>query len=754
MNTGRAHLEKPRCATWLPNRRRIRRSAQRRGMAVVLVMMIIALSLAVSYAMLRTQTMQLDLNNNSARQVDARHVAVTGISVAMQRMSGANWAGVNTPVTGQISPYESYVVTYATGDSSLTAGSASYNEYPFRVTLLSTGYAADPADPTRRATHRVRAVVQLVRRKLSTAPSGWSAAQTFTVLQWGNDEARFDLTNRIEGPVQFQGPLQVCPTYPYNSRPFSGTMDMVAVYRKSLSSSDIQNIYDRRTYTDNQDRLAQEYISRGPPLSLWRLKDAVGSATALDQMGLNHGTYVGPTLGMAGSPMSPAQSAAWFDGANDHVSCGVTEAGGDDKLTLLAWIKPDTTDQDYSRIICKSTGVDEGDTYWDLSLVKVSGNLRLRFRVRTLGSTTSLTASSGNLAAGQWAFAGATYDGLAMRLYKDAALVGTTLKLGNVSTSNMARVYIGDCPPGSSRSRYLRDLEAKRAAGGDDLRPLAGPVSLPSGRISAVNRALLEQDLKLTTTSVAAGDSGPLTLPGAVTTYQLYAGGQAYNVPVVASSLSGVALGPDPVTNPLGVFYSSGTVSVYDNVTIDGTLIADSGTGTTKLQVYGKNVKLQGAALPALDGATQAVQLPAVIVRDDLNVSSGASATISGLAAVGGRYYVQQSGVAGTSLTHLGKLFCRKLALEGRNEWDQSDTWWQARLSEFLNQWLTAGVTPIPYFPDYLRSRNLPPEPLTVIKSASTPVSYHWHNWTSPLYLPHANDSGLRWNLIDWQENP
>jgi hypothetical protein len=124
------------------------------------------------------------------------------------------------------------------------------------------------------------------------------------------------------------------------------------------------------------------------------------------------------------------------------------------------------------------------------------------------------------------------------------------------------------------------------------------------------------------------------------------------------------------------------------------------------------------------------------------------------MAVVGGKYHVQQSGVSGTTLAHNGKVFCRKLALEGRNEWVHSESWWQERLTEFLNQWLTAGVTPNPYFPEYLRSRSLPPEPLTVIKSASTPVTYHWHNWTGPLFVPHQNDGGLRWNLIDWRENP
>lgn len=729
-----------------------RRAARRRGMAVVLVMVIIALSLAVSYSMLRTQTTALDVNSNSARQVDARHVAVTGISVAMQKMSAANWAGVTSTVTGNISPYESYVVTYTTGDSSLTSASSAYSEYPYRVTLLSTGYAIDPADSTRRATHRVRAVVQLVRRKLSAVSSSWTNAQAFTVLQWGNDEARFDLSNRIEGPVQFQGPLQVCPTYPYDCRPFSGDIDEVAVFNRTLSSWDISDIYAARLSTNNTGLMAQAYHAQNP-FSWWRLNEAAGATSAVDQMGLSPGTIVGPTLGVPGSPSSPAQTAAWFDGANDHVSLGTFSSANDSKFSIIAWVKPNTTNQDNARIICKSTGVEESDTYWELSAVKVSGVLRPRFRLKTLGSTTTLVASSGTLSTSSWSFVGATYDGLLMQLYKDGSQVGSAFKLGNVSTSNQARVYIGDSPPGSSRSRYLRDLESKRAAGETDLRPLSGPVSLPNGRISAVNRALLEQDLKVTTASISATDSGPLSMPGAVATYQLYSGGKNYTVPVVASTLASVTLGPDPIENPLGVFYASGAVSLYDNVNINGTLIVDNGSSASKLYLYGRNIQLQGVTLPTLDGSTQATQLPTAIVREDLNVANGAGVTINGLVAVGARYYVQQSGLSGTSLSHNGKLFCRKLALEGRNEWVQSETWWQDRLLEFLNQWLTAGTTPNPYFPDYLRSRNLTPEPLTVIKSASTPVSYHWHNWNNPLFVPHTNDNGLRWNLIDWQEN-
>jgi len=56
------------------------------------------------------------------------------------------------------------------------------------------------------------------------------------------------------------------------------------------------------------------------------------------------------------------------------------------------------------------------------------------------------------------------------------------------------------------------------------------------------------------------------------TPYYVYDGGFQYNAVEVAASLQDVTLGPTP-DNPLGIFYSNTTMTLYDNVTIQGTLV-------------------------------------------------------------------------------------------------------------------------------------------------------------------------------------
>ena len=48
-----------------------------------------------------------------------------------------------------------------------------------------------------------------------------------------------------------------------------------------------------------------------------------------------------------------------------------------------------------------------------------NGGIKLRFRLKTGTTTTTLLASSGTLAVGQWIHVAAVYDGSAMILYQD-----------------------------------------------------------------------------------------------------------------------------------------------------------------------------------------------------------------------------------------------------------------------------------------------------------------------------------------------
>jgi hypothetical protein len=182
-------------------------SKERRGIAVFVVLLVIAMTLGLSYAMVRTQSTALRIHRNSGRGTLARHAAVTGMTMAIKTMNTSTWAGVGTTLTGTLGPYESYKVTYTTGDASLTAASPLYNEYPYRVTLLSTGSSVDPDNPQSVATHQVRAVLRLVPRKLADEPSQWAYILNYTVYQWSLGTWNVAVPSRIEGPVRVKGAM-------------------------------------------------------------------------------------------------------------------------------------------------------------------------------------------------------------------------------------------------------------------------------------------------------------------------------------------------------------------------------------------------------------------------------------------------------------------------------------------------------------------------------------------------------------------
>ncbi len=117
--------------------------------------------------------------------------------------------------------------------------------------------------------------------------------------------------------------------------------------------------------------------------------------------------------------------------------------------------------------------------------------------------------------------------------------------------------------------------------------------------------------LGVSTSTSSTPSNSTWAYPGQIVSYQLYPGGQTYTVPLVSSSLQNTTLAASPRTNPLGIFYNSGTVTIGNNVTLTGTLWSGG-----DVVVSGTNVVLQPLVLPSLQGSTQGVQLPTVVVAE------------------------------------------------------------------------------------------------------------------------------------------
>ncbi len=669
---------------------------RRRAIATVVVLLLISITLALSYSIMRSQSTNIRIQQNSKRRTvtrqSARSVAHMGMKVALEEMYKADWAnddaGVDLVLRSQVNAFQRYEVTYTTGDPTLDSDDADYEEWPYRVTLLSTGHAADPENPSHEWTHRIRAVVQLVPRKLVDEPSDWEKMGKYTIYQYKEADFEVNVPYRIEGPVRVQKELKLA-----------------------------------------------------------------------------------------------------------------------EKDKNLKW---------------------EDDP----------------------------------------------------------------------------------------RTRYLADLNLMRLADMPDWRPLNEPsgdsdsktVYLPYSKQESGLITLLNDSMSIPTHDSAKDEASGWNHPGRVETYQLYPGGEYYSVKIVSWYMHNVTLEPEPETNPLGIYYSTYQVILYDNVTIRGTLITKSGAGGD-MQVYGKNVHLEPHPLPPLDGTDSPIWLPTAVLGDDWRIHSGAEGSLTGFFTVWDDFEVRaawqseavemtvSAGESGWRLgvflasrlsykgaEHLasmvaagavtvdgdvegpdhqlstgqtvtyrpmviqGHVVAKTVLIRGRNNWIKDKDWWKDRYDDFEDQEGQAdGET---HFPVWLHeAQGLDPNPPLVVRdttyrpndtpsgsatiaeaspssgdttcdisssdpelmpigarfkvttagndrvytvtgrtpAASGPTTsisfspawgsptpsandgilllpgeslaevkptYYWNNYNEPIFVPHPDDEGLKWKLLKWTDNP
>ena len=264
--------------------------------------------------------------------------------------------------------------------------------------ITSTGRVVDPANPQMQATHNIRTVVQLVRRKLSSAPGNWPALQPYTVYQWGTGSGRevdIESPMHIDGPVYAQNKINYLKDYPNDGddRPFDGSIDEVLILGASASPAVLDAV---RT-----GRLTLQTLASSPAanaVAWWRFEEGAGSTIAADALGHHGGRYEGSTAGGSPATAQGGSGAAMFDGYDDHIDIGPVDVHGN-AMTIMAWIKVVDFDSSDARIISKATGIGNDDHFWMVSTCKAFGRKRLRFRLRTdIGGTDVLTARRGDLA--------------------------------------------------------------------------------------------------------------------------------------------------------------------------------------------------------------------------------------------------------------------------------------------------------------------------------------------------------------------
>lgn len=107
-----------------------------------------------------------------------------------------------------------------------------------------------------------------------------------------------------------------------------------------------------------------------------------------------------------------------------------------------------------------------------------------------------------------------------------------------------------------------------------------------------------------------------------------------------SDSMDGITLGPTQ-DNPAGIYFHDGDLSIYSNVTINGTLAVKG------------NLRIIGSS----NTITAQKNFPAVIIDTALKLYSNSQFTVQGLAFIGDE--VKGEGHGGESLTVIGALFIR-----------------------------------------------------------------------------------------------
>jgi hypothetical protein len=494
-----------------------------RGIAVVMILGLLAITIAISYATLRGQGTTSQLARNNSRALEARSASASGINAALRKISENGWGGVGVTLQSNVTPHSWYTVTFTTGDAKLTSTDASYSDYPFRLTIDSVGFATDPLNSAIQSQYKSRCVVSLQRKSLVAEPANWSSFTALNIYQYSSADAYVQFPVRTNGKVTLLGKLQLCSEYP-------------------------------------------------------------GDSTARD---------------------------------------------------------------------------------------KYLNGLQLRAATR------------------------------------------------------------GDYRPFGVGNLFLKGVATQQDA--------------------TTIATLLTADLG-TPAAEAVTTATPPSHPGTVLTYKLYPGGKDYSVPLLTSSLSNQTLAPDVMQNPLGIYRTSGTLTIQSNVNMTGTIITPGASGSD-IQITGTGVVIKPYTLPALYGSNQSYQLPPLLAYSDVVVNKAANVQLTGATMCWNTFEVWNNDTTtATNLAFTGNLIANTFKQHGRSNWTQTGNQWKVDQLAFSGQ--LNGTTPIPYFPDYQQTQHgFTIQPTLTFSADSSGVKPHWHDWTQAVYQPDPADPGLRWEIVRWEEN-
>ncbi len=343
----------------------------------------------------------------------------------------------------------------------------------------------------------------------------------------------------------------------------------------TLSVSQVQDLAGNVIAQNTQKTFEfVESNTQGGLVAHWPMNEGAGS-TITDVTGNGH---TGALVNGASWSTTGGDPAVSFDGVNDYVDVGSLNMSGN-AMTLAAWFRVadlDNCPNRDCRIISDATGTAEQDHYVMISTIASGAQTRLRFRIKTNGTTTTLISGSGNVPENQWVHVAAVYDGAAMQLYMDGVKVGSKTKTGSITPSGAIACWIGGNPPDATVRPwdgqiddvriYNRALSAQEVQqlleSSNNQPPVATNKSVTTDQDKPVNITLQASDPDgdtLTYSVIDGPDHGTLSGSAANRTYTPnpgYSGSDAFQFQVNdgngGSDIANVAITVNP-TNVIGL---------------------------------------------------------------------------------------------------------------------------------------------------------------------------------------------------------
>ena len=431
--------------------------------------------------------------------------------------------------------------------------------------------------------------VDTVPPMLSAISTSGAASGSITI-SWTTDEPSTSQVDYGTTPGYGSASYSAAPVFNH-SVTLSGLAAETHYYFRVRSRDSSGNLAISSGYT-----FVTEAAPPGPTglLAHWPLDEADG-VTAADIVGAHSGTLInGPswTTGRVGGGVR-------FDGVDDYISVPDVSVPGNG-LTITAWVNSSSLSAtSHQRFVSKATGAAEQDHVWMLGHTSINGSNRLRFRLKTGTTTSTLIASVGELPLNTWYHAAATYDGTTMRLYLNGAEVGAVAKTGSIPLDPSIPVHIGRNPDATNHAHGMLD----------DLRIYNR--GLTPGEIGQVMQ--YEPDLVAPIVSITSPASGS-TVSGVVP-ITAAASDNAGAVASVQFFVNGVALAAPDTTAPFSATWDATGLS--GSYTLTATAKDASGNAATSAPV----TVTVGSSAPSV-----AISAPSAgLVRGTITVSASAS---------------------------------------------------------------------------------------------------------------------------------